>query len=511
MQISFLVKLFLMCVSGFILSLSAPNYGLSIFAWFCLVPLFVVLYTSEDLLEITFCSFLFGFTYNLSYLHWLFSLHPLNWLGLSNSESYIVAISSLIIPSFYNSLYFVIFSLALLFLRLSTSKSSIKNIPILLLTTFFWLIIFNKLGSSKFILGFPWTLIEYSQYKNLFLIQIAEYFGSISIGFLIVFFNLTLANLFIWFFTVEKIGKRYIPKKPGDFGFIISSFLFIVFLIIASNVFGMFAYKQNIQSYSNKSKTISILQGNLPIKATRGKGLDIKFAKKQYSKLLEDNSADLIITPEGSFPTVINEDFQTLNWIKRTSYKKKAGLLVGAYCRKDEELTNCAISLSKNKEKPTYYEKERLVPFGEYVPFYKILPGTLKKFADSIIGEGFTEGKAGKSITSSIGKIGVNICYEVIYPELLQEASLSGAKTFINLSDLSWFSSNCIKQQFLSFAVFRAVENRKPFIIASNNGISAIIDQNGLIKSQAIPNEEGVLIDWINPSNKTTFYSKYGW
>lgn len=500
-----------MCVSGFVLSLSAPNYGFWIIAWFGLVPLFIVLYTSEDLLEIILCSFLFGFTYNLSYLHWLFSLHPLDWIGLSNNESFIVATASLVIPSFYNSLYFIVFSLSLLFLRLLLSKSDIKTIPMLVLTVFFWLIIFNKLGSSKFILGFPWTLIEYSQYKNLFLIQIAEYCGSISIGFLIVFFNLALANLFIWFFTVEKIGKRYIPRKPGDFGSIISSFLFISFLIIISITFSIFSYKQNLQNYSSKSKTISILQGNLPIKATRGKGLDIKFAKKKYSKLLEDNSADLIITPEGSFPTVINEDPQTLNWIRRTSYKKQAGLLIGTYCRKNEKLTNCAISLSRNQDKPSYYEKEKLVPFGEYVPFYKILPGPLKKFADYIIGEGFSEGKAGKSIASSIGKIGVNICFEVIYPDLLQEASLDGAKTLINISDLSWFSSNCIKQQFLSFAVFRAIENRKPFVIASNNGISAIIDQNGLIKSEAIPNEEGVLIDWINPNNKTTFYSKYGW
>ena len=80
----------------------------------------------------------------------------------------------------------------------------------------------------------------------------------------------------------------------------------------------------------------------------------------------------------------------------------------------------------------------------------------------------------------------------------------------INLSDLSWFSNDRLKQQFLSFAVFRAIENRKWLIVASNNGISAFIEPNGKIKSQSLPNNQGVLMDWINPSSKITFYSRYG-
>ena len=75
----------------------------------------------------------------------------------------------------------------------------------------------------------------------------------------------------------------------------------------------------------------------------------------------------------------------------------------------------------------------------------------------------------------------------------------------------SWFSSDLVKQQFLSFAVFRAIENRKPFIIATNNGISAFIEPSGKIKSQSLPNTQGILLDWVNPNKKVTFYAKYGW
>ena len=505
------VKIFLICFSGFLLSLSAPGYDLWFFAWIFLSPFFIIINISRKIKEIIFYSFLFGFSYNISYLYWLFSLHPLTWLGFNGFQSFLLSLTALLVVSSYNALFFVIFATSITCVRKTLGTTSNKSFLNLLITTFIWLIIFNKLSSSELLLGFPWTLVEYSQYKNLFLIQIAEYFGSISISFLIVFFNLVLASFLIWLFTIQKIGGRYIPRNPGQFGAIVVEFSFIIVLISLSLVFGMFSYRQNQEHFSNESQSICILQGNLPIKATRGGSLDIHLARKTYDSLIKNNESALFIFPEGALPTIFNSNLVVQNWLKTIARTKQSDIISGSYCKKEDVLTNCAVIYSPLKNEFSSYHKERLVPFGEFAPFSFLLPDCLKTLANNVIGDGFAKGKQNAPINTSLGKVGINICFELIFPTIIRKCSLLEASFLINLSDLSWFSNDLVKQQFLSFAVLRAIENRRPVIVATNNGVSAFIEPSGKIKSQSLSNTNGVLMDWINPNKKITFYAKYGW
>ena len=146
-----------------------------------------------------------------------------------------------------------------------------------------------------------------------------------------------------------------------------------------------------------------------------------------------------------------------------------------------------------------------------YVPFYSLLSGPLKKFSDFAIGSGFKKGQRHNPLKLSTSNVGINICFELIFSTLIRKHSLHGANFLLNLSDLSWFRNNLIKKQFLAFGVFRAIENRKPLIISTNNGISTFIEPTGKIKKSSILDKEVILSDWINPNNKITFYAKYGW
>lgn len=504
-------KALLIFLSGFILSLSAPGYDLWFLAWVGLAPLFIIINTSKNIKDTVVYPFLFGFAYNLSYLHWLFSIHPLNWIGFNDFQSYLISFIAVIVVSVFNSLFFVLFAVCTFLIKKFSLTSYKSGILYVLITTFLWLLVFNKLLPCKFLLGVPWTLIEYSQYKNFYLIQIVEYFGSISISFLIVFFNIVLGDFFIWLLNIEKIGNRYIPRDPGKLISIITCFSFILILIFLSVVSGLYLFWKNQQIFSEKSRTVCVLQGNLPIKATRGKKLDIDLARKTYGKLIEDNEGFLFIAPEGALPTSFTHDYVTQKWFKSLALNKQSDLISGSYCKNQEKYTNCAIYSSSTKNDFSYYEKERLVPFGEFVPLSFLLPDFLKKLASFSIGDGFGEGKENTLFSTSPGKAGITICFELIFPSIVRKRVLEGAELLVNLSDLSWFSNIRIKQQFLGFAVFRAIENRRPVIISSNNGISAFIEPSGKIKSHSIPNSEGVLIDWINPNNKITFYAKYGW
>ena len=505
------IKLLLIFISGVFLSLSAPGYDLWFLAWVAISPLFIAINTSKRIKDAVVYSFLFGFGYNFWYLKWIYSLHPLEWLGFDTKSSILISLLAYIVVVTYNGLFFALFGFIVgCHKKFSLSPYS-RGISNLILISIIWLIVFNKLMSCKYLLGFPWTLVEYSQYKNLFLIQIAEYCGSISISFLIVFFNQVLANFLIWLFNIQKIAERFVPREPGQLELIIKGFSCALLLISTCLITGTFLYQKNQDSFSRKSHTISILQGNLPIKATRGAGIDKNTARRIYSDLINKSTTELFIIPEGAIPVIFQKDKSIKSWIKNTSKYKKSDIILGTYCKKEEGFTNCAAGSAYNSKGFSYYEKERLVPFGEFTPFYFILPEFLKRFARSSIGEGYVEGKKNKPIEISFGMAGISICFELIFPTIIRKYSLKKSDLLINLSDLSWFSNDSLKKQFLGFAVFRAIENRKPVIIAANNGISAFIEPSGKIKSQSIPNTQGVLIDWVNTSKKITFYTKYGW
>lgn len=506
-----ITKVFFICFCGFLLSLSAPGYDLWILAWVGLSPLFIIINTSKGMKEAGLYSFLFGFAYNFWYLHWLFSLHPLSWLGFSNFVSIVISVLALVIVTFYNSLFFVLFGVLAAYLRKISIKPYSQGLTYILIVTFLWLVIFNKLSSLEFLLGFPWTLIEYSQYKNLFLIQLSEYFGGMGVAFLIMFFNLIFAELLIWLFGIEKISGKLIPREPGQLGVILGGFGFVLALICISLVCGVFLYEKNAQGFASSEQNLSVLQGNLPLKVTRGSKIDINFAKNTYNKLVENNNARLIIFPEGALPTVFNSDSTTQSWFKNLAKGKNLDILSGSYCKQNHLLTNCAVSYSSLNNQFLYYEKEILVPFGEFTPFSFILPGFLKRLASNVIGEGFAAGKQNAPLYTKLGNAGINICFELIFPAIIRRHTLQKADFLVNISDLSWFSNSLIKKQFLSFAVFRAIENRKWLIVASNNGISAFVEPSGRIKSQSQENAQGVLFDRIIPNNKITYYAKYGW
>ena len=509
MSIYPIAKIILILVSGFLLSLSAPGYNLLFIAWCGLAPLFVFIYTSKNVKELVLYSFLFGFTYNLNYLHWIFSLHPLSWLGFSNGFSLFLSIAALFLVSVYNSMFFVLFSLLVFYLRNLSLKPYDRGLIHNVLVTVIWLVVFNKISASKWLLGFPWTLVEYSQYKNLYLIQIAEYFGSISISFILVFLNLLLSQITISLFSIEKISNRYISKSPGEINSIIYGTLLSVIFIFGSSFFGMYLYHKNQEHFTDESKSVCVLQGNLSLGVTRGSKQDIDHAKKIYSKLVKNSNASLVILPEGALPILFNNSPNIQSWLATLSKDKHSDIISGSYCKSGEALTNCAVLSKENKI--SYYAKNRLVPFGEFTPCVFILPKFAKRFASNLVGDGFVSGKESLPLNTSIGKSGINICFELIFPEIIRKLSLQKADFLVNISDLSWFSNDLIKKQFLSFAVFRAIENRKFVIIAANNGISAFIEPNGRIKSQSLQKTEGVLLDWINPKDKITFYAKYGW
>ena len=148
------------------------------------------------------------------------------------------------------------------------------------------------------------------------------------------------------------------------------------------------------------------------------------------------------------------------------------------------KIYNSMVVLDNNLNLINEYNKIKLVPFGEFLPFENFFKKIgLKKVSYGY--ESFSVGNKRKSI--SLGFDNLNfiplICYEIIYSGKISLES-GKANFIINISEDGWFGDSIGPHQHFSHTIFRAIEEGKNIIRSANNGISAYIDSNGLIISK---------------------------
>ncbi|MDY6471159.1 MAG: apolipoprotein N-acyltransferase, partial [Succinivibrio dextrinosolvens] len=155
------------------------------------------------------------------------------------------------------------------------------------------------------------------------------------------------------------------------------------------------------------------------------------------------------------------------------------------------------------------YQKRKLVPFGEFVPFEDILRplGSIFVIPNSSFSYGPDEQLP---ITINNHKFIPAICYEAIFPEVISSMDSEQTNGIIMVSNDSWFGPTQAPQQHLNIARMRAMELQKPMLRCTNSGITAYIDENGKVVDRLPQDQEGVLTVQFSPVKGQTFYSKYG-
>lgn len=483
-----------------------PVFGLSWLAWIALLPLLLLIKSSQSYKQVLFESLVYGLIYNLISFSWLLTLHPLTWQGFGNLESLFITSLAWLLPSIFHASMVVLFALlSRVVFNLSSEKLSLVN---MFLISFLWTAIQHKLIFNCWIFDLfstPINLLVYSQYKNTLLIQVADIIGASGLEFLIIFVNVYLLNFFIL--------DQYDRQSYQTLTLVIALLLLIIFSgQFFYGVSSVNSYQKSLDSSKNKH-SFAVAQAGLAAKEIRGEGLDAKELIGIHEKISQklDKRKDLLIWPEGAIPSynraeIEDETLPILQSISRV-------FVFGTYYTnsKDKETYN-SIEIREDRIldiQTSFYHKRRLVPFGEYTPK---LFGPLDKLARSTVGDGFASADFNqKPVKVSFGKIGFSICFELLFPELLRQQVLNGAELIINLNDLSWFRSKMVKDQFLAIAVLRAVENNRDILLAGNAGYSALVNSVGQISSKTKYDSADLLTGFFRLNKNTSFYSKYGW
>ena len=510
-----------------ILSASLASVGYYGLAWFALVPLILLNKSAKSLLSCFLETFIFLTIYNLVSFIWIFSIHPLSWLGLSNLESISIASLAWILPSLYQSLLLSIFSIAvfLIYQFKDSKKHEELSLVEVLILSFIWALIQYKVFASP---NSPWSIfsipvnqLAYSQAMNSSLFNLFSIFGATGIEILIVAFNLLLANL-VHLHDFNNSIYRVFHQSQASRGLFESNsmaksianifFIVLIFVVIQSSSWLNFDEKRKDM---DTALALRLVQANLDRKDTRSSNENLDSIINLQKELSLDSGSqisqkDVLIWSEAAIPSSTRqEDFQNLLANLAPYY---SSFLFGTYSQSSDSSFNSLELIDMQSSEARFYNKVNLVPFGEYTPFIKIFPESVKKLAHNTIGTGFDRGDNEQELLSvNSRKFASNVCFELLFPSLVREQVAKGAEFIVNVNDLSWFSNSMINDLFLAVAKVRALENRKDLVLVSNSGYSSYIQASGDISIISNLNSQESFDLKIQPNDTLSIYNQYGW
>ncbi|MCD6061507.1 MAG: lnt [Moraxellaceae bacterium] len=232
--------------------------------------------------------------------------------------------------------------------------------------------------------------------------------------------------------------------------------------------------------------SVSIVQGNIPQEVKwqlewRDKTVDIY---RQLSKT--EWGRDLVIWPEAAIPMFYHESVDFLTEMQNNALTGHSAFVTGIpYVAVDDVARTYTIhnSIIALGEGDGVYHKQRLVPFGEYIPLEGWLRGTIPFFDMPMTS--FTEGGRDQQMLSVQKlRLGPMICYEIAYPDLVRRLA-ADSDVLATISNDGWFGTSIGPHQHFQMVRMRARETGREVIRATNNGISAIIDVDGKVREQA--------------------------
>ena len=330
--------------------------------------------------------------------------------------------------------------------------------------------VLGEWSRSWFLTGFPWLFVGYA-HTDTTLAGWAPVWGVYGLSLATVYAGIALLVL------LRALYARELRRAAA----------------MATAIGGLFLSGMLLQQYEwtqpqGKTIDIALVQPNIPL-AKKWSPSHIDEIYEQLGQLHDASAeADLVVWPEAALPELFNEATVFIDQMDELSTRRQQALITGILYDDLEQYKFYNAIMGLGLAQGLYF-KQRLVPFGEYVPLEHWLRGIIAFFdlPNSVIHKG-PKGQAPlhATLNGSTFSLSSSICYEVVYPDLVA-ANLADAELMITISNDAWFGRSIGPLQHFQMARMRAMENGRPMLRATNTGLSGIISHTGDIVEQGEP------------------------
>ena len=476
-------------ILGALTSLSLPPYNYLLINFFTIGLFFFYIFQKKKSSERQHpfaYGWFYGFGFFLTNLYWI-------TISLTFDESFyfLLPLALILIPSFLALFY----GLATYFFFLIKIKKPVSNF--FLFSLLFGLTEFLR---GNVLTGFPWNLIAYSFSENIEILQIISFTGTYG-------FNV----LCISFFSSPAIFIIRENRKE----------IFVCIFLLLSPIILYSIGSSKIKSF----QSINISNNEYVIRVIGSKiDLDRFYGNSNTTDVIEElieisqpdlNTKTIFLWPEGIIPNINQTEIKQFEYLFDNKFGENHLLAIGINSFQNSDNENRfynTFSIYDHKlNLVNEYKKVKLVPFGEFLPFEKILGEIgFKSLTNNY--QSFSSGESREIISISQKEFKIKllplICYEIIYTGNIYNNS--NFDLIINVSEDGWFGDSIGPYQHFTHSVFRAIESGKYLLRSANNGISAVINPIGLIENRIKFGQTGYIDFYKTRAFDETLFSKYG-
>ena len=477
-------------LSGALLALSFPKFGHPAFAWIALAPLLVALSHRPQPRR---RAFALGLTTGAGYfcgtLYWL--VETMTTFGGLNTALAAFAAGVLIA---YLSLYPGLFAMIQARLVATLGKRALLIAPAVWVAT--------EMGRTYVLDGFPWELLGYSQAGVLPIAQLASVVGVYGLSALVALVSAAAA-----YAAVERSPRRW-PVAA-----------IVAAILLGTAAWGTARIARGTLLSSGVPVRVAVLQGNIPQDQKWDPAMRGPIMQRYIDMTREaiGRGAEFILWPESATPQPYDQDVAAGDTIRRLARQAKVTLLIGsdqvepvkpaAQGRPSERLYNAAYLIQPDGTTAAVYRKIHLVPFGEYVPFSRLLffVGPLVEAVSD-----FTPGADAVLLPVRGHRASTAICYEVIYSSLMRSFVTHGSELLTTITNDAWYGWSSAAYQHWQQASLRSIEQGRYLARAANTGISGFVDPYGRVMQRSNMFESAVMAEDVRFITARTIYSYVG-
>ena len=470
------------------LSLPPMNYLIVNFITFTLFFIFLIK-KRNDLKNKNFFflyGWLFGFGYFISSLYWI-SIS----LTFDENFKFLIPLTIFLIPGF----------LALFYGLISYLFAIFKPKKIVSAFLVFSLIFgFLEFIRGSILSGFPWNLIVYSFSNQLEILSLLSIIGTYGLN----LFSISLFTSPAIFFLKDSKKDLAVP-------------IFFIITAIIFYFYGSFYKEKFNNSISQKYEyKVRVIGSKVSLSRFYSNSNPVLIIKDliEISNPNPDEKT-IFVWPEGILPGIYQKELNDYSWLFKENFSENHLLIMGInsqFIENDTKKYFNSLSIYDHElNLINYYNKINLVPFGEFLPFERILKNIgLKPLTNNY--ESFSKGKKRDIIELKRKNFSLKIlpliCYEIIY-----SGKISNDHNFdliVNISEDGWFGNSVGPKQHFVHSVLRAIESGKYVVRSANNGMAAIINPIGMIEQKVKFGQSGYVDFEESRKIQPTIFSKYG-